>query len=353
MNSNTLNPRQKPSLPHIVKGDVTSMARKKILSMLALGSMAALALTACANTGGGTATDTDAETDFPNKNITLVVPWNPGGDGDLSARALASVMEDELGVNIIVENRPGAAGSIGWQSVKDSKADGYTMAMGSTETATLQFMDYDITPDDFTFLGQATRAPGGIAVPANAPYDTFEDFIKYAKANPGMTYSSPGTGSVWDLPTHRLMVETDTEFSGVPFDGSAPSVQAVAASHVDFAMNTVSLIAPHVEAGDLKWLAMSSEERHPDFPDVPTLTELGVDLVQNSWVGVMVPAATPSDVVEILANALTAAVESDSFEEVVGDAKLIPTVRPYPEMDKWVRELADGYEPLFERINAA
>lgn len=330
------------------------MAGKKLLSALALGAAAALALTGCTNdAGGNNAGDSDTAADYPTKNITLVVPWNPGGDGDLSARALATVMEEDLGVSIIVENRPGAAGSIGWESVKQAPADGYTIAMGSTESVTLQFMDYDVKPDDFVFLGQATAAPGGIAVPADAPYETLDDLIDFAKANPGqLSYSSPGAGSVWDLPTHQLMVETGTEMSGVPFDGSAPSVQAAAAGHVDFTMNTVSLIAPHVESGTMKWLATVGEERHELFPDVPTATELGYPIVQDSWVGMKVAKDTPQDIVETLSKALTKAVESEKFADTVGPAQLVPTVRPYPEMDKWVRTLADGYEPLFERINA-
>lgn len=340
---------------NFVEGD-EPVIRKKILSVLALGAAAAIALTGCANNakpGGNDSGGASGEgVDFPTKNITLVVPWNPGGDGDMSARALASQMEDELGVKIIVENRPGANGSIGWQSVKTAPADGYTMTMSSVESATLQFMDYDITPEDFVFLGQATRSPGGLAVPANAPYDTFEEFQEYAKANPGMTYSSPGTGSSWDLPTRALAKEIGAEFSGVPFDGSAPSVQAVAAGHVEFAMNVESLINPFVESGDLKWLAVSSEERHESLPDVPTFLELGVDLVASSWVGLKVPAGTPTEVVEILSDALTAAVESDEFANTVEAAKLVPTVRPYPEMGEWVLEIAAGYKPLFEEINA-
>lgn len=332
------------------------MIRKKVLSVLALGAAAALALTGCSNSAGSGSSDSDAgaaeAVDFPTKNITLVVPWNPGGDGDMSARALASIMEDELGVKIVVENRPGANGSIGWQSVKTAPADGYTITMSSVESATLQFMDYDITPEDFVFLGQATRSPGGLTVPADAPYDTFEEFKEYALANPGMSYSSPGTGSSWDLPTRALAKAIGAEFSGVPFDGSAPSVQAVAAGHVDFAMNTESLINPFVESGDLKWLAVSSEERHESLPDVPTFTELGVDLVSSSWVGLKAPAGTPTEVAQILSDALTAAVESDEFAQTVGAAKLIPTVRPYPEMGEWVKELADGFEPLFAEINA-
>lgn len=337
-----------------VEGD-GPVIRKKILSVVALSAAAAIALTGCANNSkpsGDSGAASGEGVDFPTKNITLVVPWNPGGDGDMSARALASQMEDELGVKIIVENRPGANGSIGWQSVKTAPADGYTMTMSSVESATLQFMDYDITPEDFVFLGQATRSPGGLAVPANAPYDTFEEFQEYALANPGMTYSSPGTGSSWDLPTRALAKEIGAEFSGVPFDGSAPSVQAVAAGHVDFAMNVESLINPFVESGDLKWLAVSSEERHESLPDVPTFLELGVDLVASSWVGLKVPADTPTEVVEILSDALTSAVESKEFAQTVEAAKLIPTVRPYPEMGEWVLEIAAGYKPLFEEINA-
>lgn len=326
------------------------MARKTLISALALSAAAALALAGCANKSDADSAGGDSE--FPTKNITLVVPWNPGGDGDLSARTLAGIMEDELGVSIIVENRPGANGSIGFQTVKDAKPDGYTISMGSMESATLQFQDYDIKPEDFTFLGQASRSPGAIAVHVDEPYNTLDEMIAYAKANPGkLTYGTPGTGSVWDLPAHILMQEAGIEMQDVPFDGSAPSVAAAAAGHVNLTLNPIGLIAPHVEAGNMKFIAMLTDERHPDFPEVETATEAGYPIVHAAWVGMKVPAGTPEAVVTKLSDALLVGVESAEFKKVLDQANMIPTPRPFPEMDAYVLELAETFAPLYDRIN--
>lgn len=312
-------------------------------------AMTTLLLTVgCASTPGGSG----GEDEFPSGDIRLVVPWDAGGDGDLAARTLAPLMEEQLGTEIIVENRPGANGSIAFQWLKEAPADGYSMAMGSMEIATLQFQDYDVLPADYQFVGQATQSPGAVAVHADSPYETLDDLIEAAQENPDqITYGTPGTGSVWDLAAHKFMEASNTEMQDVPFDGTAPSVQAAAAGHVDATFNPIGFIGPQVDGGNLRFLAMLTEERNPDYPDVPTAMELGYDIVHSSWVGVMVPAETPGAIVQTLSDALEAAVNDEDFERVVTASSMVPTPRPFPEMDAHVLELAEESEPLFARIN--
>lgn len=322
------------------------MTRTLTLALFAIGATAALGLTACASSAG------EASGEFPSEDIRLVVPWDAGGDGDLTARTLAPLLEDELGVNVIVENRPGANGSIGYQWVLDQPADGYSISMMGPEVSTLQFQDYDISPENYSFVGQGASGPGAIAVPADSPFETLDDLIDAAEEAPGeLTYSSPGTGSVWDLATHKVMAATDTEMQGVPFDGSAPSVQAAAAGHVDFAANAIGLIGPQVDGGKMRFLAMLTEDRVDDYPDVPTASELGVDVEHATWIGMMVPKETPAEVTATLSDAMAAAVESDNFVETMTNANLVPLQRSNPEMDEYVREQAAESKPLFESMD--
>lgn len=290
-----------------------------------------------------------ANTDFPAKDIHLVVPWDAGGDGDLTARTLAPLMEEELGVNIIVENRPGANGSVGYTWLLDQKADGYTISMAGPEVATLQFQDYEIDPKNYAFIGQGISGPGAIAVPANSPYETLDELLEAGVSNPGeISFSSPGVGSVWDLATQRIIEESSAEFSSIPFDGSAPAVHAASSGHVDFTTSAIGLLGPQVEGGEMRFLAMLTEERLDDYPDVPTAKELGIDVEHSTWVGMMAPAETPDEVVEVLSDAMSTAVENEEFQDTMTNADIIPLNRPSSEMDEFVLEQADINRPLFD-----
>lgn len=324
------------------------MRRTHLPTTLILGA-AALGLTGCAS---GNGSDSSAAADFPSEDITLVVPWDAGGDGDLTARTLAPLMEEELGVDIIVENRPGANGSIGYEYLLEQPADGTTISMMGPEVSTLQFQDYAVDPEDYSFVGQGISGPGAIAVPADSPHDSLDDLLEAAREAPGeLTYSSPGAGSVWDLAAYKVMEATDTTMQNVPFDGSGPSVQAASSGHVDFTVNAIGLIGPEVEGGNMRFLAMLTEERNEDFPDVPTATELGSEIEHATWVGMMVPRETPDEITETLSDAMTRAVESDTFVDTITNANLVPLNRPFPEMNDFVLEQAAESEPLFEAMD--
>lgn len=294
--------------------------RFKSAKFVAIAAVAALAATGCAS-----GTGEDEAGDFPSKDIRLVVPWDAGGSGDLSARTLAPKLEDELGVNVIVENRPGANGSVGYNWMAEQDPDGYNMVMVGAEIVTLQYLDYDIDPANYEFLSQLLSGPGGIAVKTDSPYETFDDLIEDAKARPGeVTYSSPGVGSVWDNPAQGLQEMADIDLINVPFDGSAPSIAAAAAGDVDFSIDAVGSQKAQVDGGDMRYLAVLTEERLEELPDVPTVKELGYDLQNSSFTGLVVPAGTPEDIVNTLADAIQAAAQTDEFRETIEASNLIP-----------------------------
>lgn len=322
--------------------------RRRVLQSISAAAVAGLLLSGCAsNSGGGDGGDGDA---FPTKDIRLVVPWAAGGSGDLSARTIAPLLEDELGVNVIVENRPGANGSVGYNWLKEQEPDGYNLSMLGAEVATLQFMDYDIKPADYAFLGKILEGPGAIAVKADSPYETLQDLIDAAKAAPGeITYSSPGVGSVWDNPAQGFQELAGIELTNVPFDGSAPSIAAAAAGDVDFSIDAMGSQKAQVDGGELRYLAVLSEERQEDYPDVPTAKEQGVDLQNASFTGLMAPAGTPDDVVQTLSDAISAATQDEDYQSVIEQSNLVPVTDSSAEkFTEFIQAEEERYGPWIE-----
>lgn len=321
--------------------------RRRFLQTVSAAAVAGLLLSGCATNAGGGAGGGDEK--FPSKDIRLLVPWAAGGSGDLSARTIAPLLEKELGVNVIVENRPGANGSVGYNWLKEQKADGYNLSMLGAEVVTLQFMDYDIKPEDYDFLGQIISGPGAIAVKADSPYKTLQDIIDDAKANPGkVTYSSPGVGSVWDNPAQGFQELAGIELTNVPFDGSAPSIAAAAAGDVSFSIDAVGSQKAQVDGGAMRYIAVLTEERLEDLPDVPTAKEEGVDLQNASFTGLMAPAGTPDDVVKTLSDAIVAAAAKPEYKDVIAESNLIPVGTSSEDFKAFMKGEEERYGPWIE-----
>lgn len=323
------------------------MKRRTLMTSAATLAAAGLLLTGCASSSGGGGEGEGEE--FPTQDIRLVVPWAAGGSGDLSARTLAPLLEDELGVSVIVENRPGANGSVGYNWLKEQDPDGYNLSMLGAEVATLQFMDYDIEPADYAFLGKILEGPGAIAVQADSPYETLQDLIDAAKEAPGeLTYSSPGVGSVWDNPAQGFQEMAGIELTNVPYDGSGPSIAAAAAGDVDFSIDAMGSQKAQVDGGELRYLAVLADERLEDYPDVPTAKEQGVDLQNASFTGLMAPAGTPDDVVQTLSDAIVAATGQEEYTSVIEQSNLVPVSVPAQDFTDFVQAEEERYGPWIE-----
>lgn len=320
--------------------------KKTILRSAALISAGLLTVTGCsANAKSGAAADGD----FPAKDVRLIVPWAAGGSGDLTARTIAPLLEKDLGVNVIVENKPGANGSVAYNWLAEQAPDGYNLSMMGVEVATLQFMDYDIKPENYAPIGQGLAGPGAIAVPVDSPFKTLEDLIAAAKAKPGeVTFSSPGIGSVWDSPAAGLQQLADMKLTSVPFDGSAPAIAAAAAGKVDFSIDAIGSQKIQVDGGHLRYLAMLTDERDPDNPDVPTAKEAGVDLQNASWVGIMAPKGTPEDTVKKLSEAMEKATADASYQDVIKSSNLVPTFKNSADMAVFLQDEAKRYGPWID-----
>lgn len=310
-------------------------------TLMATAAAAALVLSAC-STGSG-----DGDSEFPSKDLTLIVQAAAGGGSDLSSRALATALEPILGVSIVVENRPGASGSTAMLHVKDQPADGYTIGFGPVEIAMLGSMNFDIHPSDFDMLGQIMLGPGVLSVPADSPYDTLQDFVDAAQTQE-MTVANSGAGSIWELAGASIADVTGAQIKPVPFDGGAPAVAAVLGNQVDAAASGVNEVKQNLADGKLKVLAIFHSERHPEIPDVPTAAEQGLDIEIGGWGGIYAPKDLPGDVRDTLESAIAEAVKADSYQEIITGSGNLVVYRDSAEFTEFAVSEAERFAALLE-----
>ncbi len=307
-----------------------------------LGSWRAMAarlvpglLVACAATGG-------AAQDFPTRPVQMLVPFAAGGGLDLNARNLAEAMAENLGQSIAVTNRDGAAGTIGLAAVAAARPDGYTLAFTpavplSSEPHRVKSLAYSLT--SFRYVCQVFDNIFAIAVPAQSPYRSVADILAAARKDPGkVSYGTSGTGSIPHLGTSDIEASTKVTLTHVPYRGDAPMLQDLLSERLGFGAVLVSSITGQLNAGALRLVAVYADRRHPAFPDVPTLKEAGVPVVQASFGGVLVPARTPDAVVSRLEEACRAAVASPRYQGWARAANQVVDFRSGQDFERNMRE---------------
>ncbi|MGY2067139.1 tripartite tricarboxylate transporter substrate binding protein [Blastococcus sp. SYSU DS0619] len=283
----------------------------------------------------------DAAADFPSQNVRLLVPYTAGGPTDIAARALAAHMEEELGESVVVENLPGASGATAYQQLISAEADGHTLSMTALPTAVLNYLSNDVgyTREDFTPIGVVTRVPSGIVVPADSPYEDVKSLFEAAQEDPGsVTVGTPGATNTHAAETQRITQLYDVPLTVVPFDGNAEVQTALLGENVTAGFVNLSQdMLPAVESGDLRVLAVGSEEPLP-YVDAPTFVEEGFpELVQSTTTfGVIAPAGVPDDVRQTLEDTLRSAAEEPTVVETL-DERYVP--------EEFIG--SDGLEDLF------
>lgn len=293
----------------------------------------ALVLSACTKVEEGE----DAASAFPENDIRLIIQANPGGGSDLSSRALATELEGILGVSVIPENMPGAAGALAMEYVGSQDPDGYVIGFAPVEIAMLNTtQSANVLPDDFTLLGQIMLAPGVITVGANSGIESLEDLVDRAKSG-AVTVANSGAGSIWEAATIGLGDATDAEFTPVPYDGGATAVSAAASGETVAAVSGLGEALAQGEA--VRILAVMNDERHPDAEDVPTVEEAaGEDVQFGGWGGIYAPKGLPDDVKSTLEAAVKEAVESDGYQKFQKDAGNLVVYRDSAEWTTFVDE---------------
>jgi len=271
--------------------------------------------------------------DYPNKPIQMITPYGPGGESDLAARALASVVPEYLGQPLIVINRGGAGGALACSAVAQAKADGYTLLLARTGSNAIFPALNPKAPfqyDAFTPMALLQVDPNVMAVRADSPYKTIQDLIQGLRAKPGqLRYSTSGPGTVLNLGVQITFKEAGlpkTSATMIPFDSGGKAVTALLGGHVDFLFVNTPPVIGHVMAGKLRALAVTTPQRLKDFPDVPTFAEVGfpkVDLV--GWSAIFGPKNLPGEVMEKWEQALQKVFKNPSWLAMVENQHSVPT----------------------------
>ena len=248
------------------------------------------------------AAPTNAQTSYPNKPVRLVVPFPAGGTTDILARAAAQKLSEAWGQQVIVDNRPGAAGNIGAELVAKSAPDGYTLLMGTVGTHAINASLYSKMPydhvKDFTPIVLVAGVPNVLVVNPQVAVNSVPELIVYAKANPGkINFASSGSGTSIHLSGELFKSMTGVQMTHVPYKGSAPALTDLIGGQVQLMFDNLPSSLAFIKSGKLKALAVTSTTRAPALPDVPTIADTVPGFEASSWFGILGPAGTPDDVV--------------------------------------------------------
>jgi tripartite-type tricarboxylate transporter receptor subunit TctC len=290
---------------------------------------------------------------YPERPIRLVVPFGPGGGTDILARVVADRLGRALGESVVVENKPGAGGTIGSDFVAKSKPDGYTLLMGTNATLALAPGLYKRLPydpvKDFTPVESVASGPSILVVSPSLPATDVKSLVQYLKEHPGeLNYGSAGNGSMAHIATSLLDRMAGTKAVHIPFKGGAAATQELVAGRLQFMIAGSVETVPLMEAGKVRALAVTTSKRFPGLPELPTIAEAGIPGYEiTNWFGVFAPAGTAPDVVKLLADRLAPMLA----DPAVRDAFLKQGVQPFPkgpaaykdfvrhEVEKWTREV--------------
>jgi tripartite-type tricarboxylate transporter receptor subunit TctC len=261
---------------------------------------------------------------FPQRGITLVVPHAAGGGTDLLSRALARSAEPHLGRGITIHNVTGGAGAVGFTAGLLARPDGYTVTTVTFELASLPLQGLvPFTHEDFDLLMRLNIDPSALTVRADFPADTLEEFVAIARTRePSVSLGHSGTGAVWHLAGALLARTAGFEARFIPFNGAAPAITALVGGHVDGVTVSPGEVRAQVLAGQLKILAIMSEERLALFPEVPTCRESGIDVVFSAWRGLALPQGAPQAAWETLERAFRSGLQEPEFVEFTRNAGL-------------------------------
>jgi tripartite-type tricarboxylate transporter receptor subunit TctC len=292
---------------------------------------------------------------FPSKPIKLVIAFPAGGPTDITMRSLADSAGKILGQPVIVENKPGAGGTLPAQALQSAQPDGYTVAQIPLGVFRLPYttkINWDPVKD-ISYVINVTGYAFGVVVPADSPLKTWTHFVAWAKANPGkLSYGSTGTMTSPHLTMELIAQQLGIELLHVPYKGSADLMQSILGGQIMAAADSTGF-APQVEAGKLRVLNTWGAERLAKFPDAPTLKELGLNLVQNSPFGIGAPKGTPAAVVKRLHDAFKQAMELDSYKTALARYDMVPMYMSSAAYQKFAADTFAREKALVEKLGLA
>ena len=254
-----------------------------------------------------------AQAKFPDRPVRLIIPWTAGGPADAGFRIMAQSVSKKLGQQVVVDNKPGASGIMGAMALQEAKPDGYTISQMHMSVLRQPLLNKQLTYNpvtDLTYILQITGYVMGVVVRVDAPWKTLPELLAYAKANPGkLNWGTLGIGSTQHLAMERVGIgQGGLSWTHAPYRGTADTLRALLGGEIDFA-SEASGWAPMVQAGQLRLLAVFTGERAKRFPDVPTVKELGIEVIVESPGGLVGPKGMDPAVVTVLAEAFRAAAQ--------------------------------------------
>jgi tripartite-type tricarboxylate transporter receptor subunit TctC len=279
--------------------------------------------------------------DFPSRPITIVVPVPPGGIVDLAARLAGEPLTRALGQPVVVENRAGASGNIAYGHVAGAKPDGYTLlasySMYHVGNPSM-FSGLRWNAESFKPVGMVAVAPNVVVVHPSLPVSDLKELVDYAKKNPGkLNYASQGSGSIPHVGTELFKQMNDVDMVHVPYKGSGPAIQDVLSGQVQLFVTTPPSVLGHVQQGKLRAIAIASDTRHPQLPDVATSVEQGMpDFKLDAWVALFAPAGTPDDVVAKLSDSLARSLDTPEVRGRAAQAGVSARPMPAAELGRTV-----------------
>ena len=292
---------------------------------------------------------------FPEKPIKLVIAFPAGGPTDVTMRQLAENAGKQLGQPVIIENKPGAGGTLPAQALQTAQPDGYTLAQMPLGVFRLPYttkINWDPVKD-ISYVINVTGYAFGIVVPADSPFKNWADFVAYAKANPGkLTYGSTGTMTSPHLTTELIAQKAGIELQHVPYKGSADLMLATISGQLMAAADSTGF-AQQVAAGKLRVLNTWGEKRLEKFPDAPTLKELGYDMVQNSPFGIGAPRGTPPEVVAKIHDAFKKAMEEPSYVAALAKYDMLPNYMSSADYTRFAQDTFGREKALIEKLGLA
>jgi tripartite-type tricarboxylate transporter receptor subunit TctC len=283
-----------------------------------------------------------ASAGYPERIIKIVVPFAPGGGTDVVARTLAQEMARDLGVSVIIENKPGAGTIIGTQSVATSAPDGYTLLMGTFANAVNPSLNAKLPYDphkDFASVALVARSFSIVVVNPASPIKSIADLIAAAKAEPDrLAYGTYGIGTSAHLAGELFKHMAKVNLTTVPYKGAAPAITDLIAGQIQVMFTTVASAASLVGASQLRAIAVTSAERSAAFPQLPTVSEAGVPgYAAEAWYGLFAPAQTPPDIIERLNKSAAKAVQSEAFKKLGVNEGLVMIAAPPEALDRYFR----------------
>ena len=298
----------------------------------------------------------NAQADYPNRNVTIVVPYPAGGAADLLCRYAGEKASAQLGQQFVIENRPGGAGGrIGIEQVMRAPPDGYTLLCGTQlnySITHLVFTKSAFDPRTLEPISVLATYPLVILVRQNFPGSSLKDFIDYAKANPGkVNYGHQGRGNTGELLGELMMIKGGFKMTQVPYRGSAPAINDLLAGTIDMVPDYLLANKGNIDAGKLKFIAVASEQRLKDYPNVPTVSETLPGVTSTTWMAVSAPPGTPAAITQKISDAIGKGFKEPDMQARILKREATPLGSTPAQMRALIKQSLDTWEPVVKAAN--